>query len=412
MDRRLPRSDQQLPEASDPTTEPLARSWAQPPPHERPGGPRIRYGEFGDVGPGPGPESGSGSRPEDRADRGAYGGDVGGGADEPDQIDDWPDQIDDWPDQIDDWPDQIDDWPDQIDDWPDEFAGDAGRVRPDPADGPAGSSRGPGRSRWRGSERLPPTLRDAVLAPTARAALVLVVVAVLVAAAAGWMAWRNRPVSLGSPVPARSGAEGVPGAGSAGALGATPGTRATGPPEGAGTGGVAGSAGSAGPEAGSERAEATVGSEVVVDVAGRVVRPGVVRLPAGARVVDALTRAGGPLPGTDTSGIALARILTDGEQILVDGRPGPAPPPLGAGADPGLGAAASGEAAGPGGQPLDLNTATAAQLDELPGVGPVLAQRIIDWRSENGPFTSPDQLGEVTGVGDRRLADLLPLVRV
>ncbi|MCK9899840.1 ComEA family DNA-binding protein [Frankia sp. Cpl3] len=366
-------------------TEPLARSWAPPPPHERPGGPRIRYGEFGDVGPGPGLEARDGHRSEERAGHGAYGGDVGGGVDEPDQIDDWLD----------------------------EFAGDAGRVRPDPADdpadGPTGSSRSPRRPRWRGSERLPPTLRDAVLAPTVRAALVLVVVAVLAAAAAGWMTWRNRPVSLGSVVPARSGAEGVPGAGSAGALGATPGTRATVPPEVAGAGGVAGSAG---PETGSERAEPTAGSEVVVDVAGRVVRPGVVRLPAGARVVDALTRAGGPLPGTDTSGIALARVLTDGEQILVDGRPGPAPPPLGAGADPAPRAAVSGEPGGAGGQPLDLNTATAAQLDDLPGVGPVLAQRIIDWRSENGPFTSPDQLGEVTGVGDRRLADLLPLVRV
>ncbi|WP_018640393.1 ComEA family DNA-binding protein [Parafrankia elaeagni] len=389
MDRRLPRSDQQLPQASDPTTEPLARSWAQPPPHERPGGPRIRYGEFGDVGPatGPGPATGAGAgagaggRPEGWAGAGAYGGDVGGGADEPDQIDDWLD----------------------------EFAGDTGRMHPDPADGPTGSSRGPRRPRWRVADRLPPTLRDAVLAPTARAALVLVLVAVLAAAAAGWMAWRNRPVSLGPPVPVRSGAEGVPGTESVSPLGAAPGTRATGPPEAAGAGGAAAPAV---PGAGSERAEATAGSEVVVDVAGRVVRPGVVRLPAGARVVDALTRAGGPLPGTDTSGIALARILTDGEQILVDGRPGPAPPPPGAVADPGLGAAASGGTAGAGGQPLDLNTATVAQLDDLPGVGPVLAQRIIDWRSENGPFTSPDQLGEVTGVGDRRLADLLPLVRV
>jgi competence protein ComEA len=135
----------------------------------------------------------------------------------------------------------------------------------------------------------------------------------------------------------------------------------------------------------------------------------VLTLPAGARVVDAIAQAGGVLTGTDTSGLALARRLLDGEQILVDGRPGPAPPPA---LGPGAGTGAAGSPAGAPGTPVNLNTATAEALDGLPGVGPVLAQRIVEWRRAHGGFTSPRQLGEVTGVGDRRLDDLLPLITV
>ncbi len=145
-----------------------------------------------------------------------------------------------------------------------------------------------------------------------------------------------------------------------------------------------------------------------------VARPGVVTLPPGSRVVDALDAAGGVLPGTDTSGLGLARRLADGEQVLVDGRPGPAPaPPPAAGGDGG-GAGGSGTASGAAGAgaPLDLNAASAEDLDGLPGVGPVLAQRIVEWREAHGGFTTADQLGEVTGVGDKRLAELLPLVTV
>ncbi|ABW11538.1 helix-hairpin-helix motif [Parafrankia sp. EAN1pec] len=261
-----------------------------------------------------------------------------------------------------------------------------------------------GRADTRGSRvrravaaRLPPTLRDAVLAPTARAALVLVSVAVAAAAVAGWLTWRDRPVAL-QPSAAAVGDSG-------------PGESARGP---GGSATAAAELARNPAEPASGEAAPTAAPEVVVDVAGRVARPGVVRLPAGSRVVDAVERAGGVLPGTDTTGLALARVLTDGEQVLVDGRPGPAPPPpeaAGGGSSSGASAgSAGGSAVGSAGRPLNLNTATVEQLDALPGVGPVLAQRIIDWRAANGPFTSPDQLGEVSGVGDRRLADLLPLV--
>ncbi len=148
-------------------------------------------------------------------------------------------------------------------------------------------------------------------------------------------------------------------------------------------------------------------AEVVVDVAGKVRAPGVRRLPAGSRVTDALKAAGGPLPGTDTSGLNLARPLTDGEQVVVGQ---PVPPAEAAGARSGGAAQAAGTAGGTGG-PLSLNTATAEQLDALPGVGPVLARRIVEYRTEHGGFTSVSQLRQVTGVGERRFQELQPLVR-
>jgi competence protein ComEA len=137
---------------------------------------------------------------------------------------------------------------------------------------------------------------------------------------------------------------------------------------------------------------------LVVDVAGRVRRPGLVTLTAGARVADALRAAGGVLPGTDLTSLNLARKVVDGEQIVVGG-PGVAAAPPTAGSP------------GPS-NPLDLNTATVADLDQLPGVGPVLAQRIVDWRATHGGFTSVSQLRQVTGIGDSKYADLQPLVRV
>jgi competence protein ComEA len=141
---------------------------------------------------------------------------------------------------------------------------------------------------------------------------------------------------------------------------------------------------------------------VVVDVVGKVRRPGVYRLPNGSRVDDALAAAGGALPGVDLSRLNLARKLADGEQVAV-GVSGAAA----AAGPPGTGAA-SGAASGP----IDLNTATVQQLDTLPGVGPVLAQRIVDWRTEHGRFDSVDQLQEVSGIGPSRLADIRSLVTV
>lgn len=141
---------------------------------------------------------------------------------------------------------------------------------------------------------------------------------------------------------------------------------------------------SASPAAGDE--------QLVVAVSGQVHRPGLVRLPAGARVADALQAAGGPLPGVDLSTVNLARKLTDGELIaigvVVEGGPSP------------------------GGGKVNLNTATLAQLDTLPGVGPVLAQRIIDYRTKRGGFRNVAELQQVDGIGDETFSRLKDLVVV
>jgi competence protein ComEA len=147
-------------------------------------------------------------------------------------------------------------------------------------------------------------------------------------------------------------------------------------------------------------ASADPAGEVVVAVAGKVRSPGLVRLPSGSRVDDAVRAAGGPVDGADVGLLNLARVLVDGEQVLV----GVEPPP---GAS--VGAGASGPAAG---ALLDLNAATASDLDALPGIGPVLAQRIVDWRAANGRFASVDQLREVTGIGEAKYQDLRPKVTV
>ncbi|MBA9006920.1 helix-hairpin-helix domain-containing protein [Thermomonospora cellulosilytica] len=141
---------------------------------------------------------------------------------------------------------------------------------------------------------------------------------------------------------------------------------------------------------------------VTVHVAGKVRRPGVVTLPAGARVADAIRAAGGLRPGAGTGSLNLARRVVDGEQIAVGVPAAPQP-----------GAAPPGTSGVPApGQPLDLNTATVEQFDALPGVGPVLAQRIVEYRTRNGGFRSVEQLQEVTGIGERRYAELKDLVRV
>ncbi len=144
------------------------------------------------------------------------------------------------------------------------------------------------------------------------------------------------------------------------------------------------------------------GAGVTVDVAGRVRRPGVATLPAGSRVVDALRRAGGTRGRVDLSTLNLARVLVDGEQILV-GRPAQSG---------GVAAGASAAAPDPVGALVNLNTATPEQLDTLPGVGPVTAQKILEWRSSHGAFSSVDELLEVDGIGEKTLSDLAPHVTV
>lgn len=141
---------------------------------------------------------------------------------------------------------------------------------------------------------------------------------------------------------------------------------------------------------------------MVVSVSGRVARPGLVHVPEGARVADVIAAAGGALPGVDLAGLNLARRVGDGEQVAVGI---PAAPDAGGGQATGAGPAAPAAK-------VDLNTATVAQLDALPGVGPVTAQHILDWRTRNGRFATVEQLREVDGIGEHRFQQLRELVTV
>lgn len=158
--------------------------------------------------------------------------------------------------------------------------------------------------------------------------------------------------------------------------------------------------------------------EVTVSVVGLVHQPGLVTLGSGARIADALAAAGGPLDGADLVGLNLARRIGDGEQIVVGlSSPPGAPPAMGSsitsppGAAPETSPPAIGEKGSAPGELVDLNTATVEQLDALPGVGPVTAAAIIEWRDANGSFAGVDQLGEVDGIGPARLEKLRALVR-
>ena len=148
---------------------------------------------------------------------------------------------------------------------------------------------------------------------------------------------------------------------------------------------------------------ATVGRDIVVYVVGAVARPGVLRLPDGSRVIDALDAAGGAVAGAEIERINLAAKLSDGQRVHIP-RTGEAV--VADAAAPG----ASGDA--PRGGPVDLNTANAAVLETLPGVGPATAAAIIEHRQRNGPFRSVDALGDVAGIGPAKLAKLRPLVTV
>jgi len=183
-------------------------------------------------------------------------------------------------------------------------------------------------------------LTEARVDPARHGVLALVLVALLAAAVAGWFLLRGRPTEQPvAPPPVTS---------------------------------------------------ATTAGQLVVDVAGRVRHPGLVRLAPGSRVDDAIRAAGGVLPGASTDALNLAAKVQDGQQVLV-------------------GVSAPGAAAG---GVLDLNAATAQELDSLPGVGPVLADRIVAWRTEHGRFGSVDQLRQVSGIGESKYQALKSKVRV
>jgi competence protein ComEA len=140
---------------------------------------------------------------------------------------------------------------------------------------------------------------------------------------------------------------------------------------------------------------------VVVHVVGAVRRPGLYRLAQGKRIADAVARAGGLTRRADAAAVNLAAPLADGEQVVVPARAGPGAA-AGGSSPSATGAAATG--------PVHLNTATVEQLDALPGVGPVTAQKIVDYREQHGAFASVDELDAIPGIGPARLHDLRQLV--
>jgi competence protein ComEA len=224
-------------------------------------------------------------------------------------------------------------------------------------------------------DRLPPTLQGRVRLTAGHVA----VVALLVAGGLGLTAWwvvraDGGSTTLPPVVTTPSGLVSVsaPAAGTSPSLGTTSG------------------------------AAVSPSGSIVVDVAGKVRRPGIATLPLGSRVVDALEAAGGTRPGARLGTLNLARVLTDGEQVVV-GQPGVPGVAASAAAAPGAG--------GAGATPMvNLNSATQAQLEELPGVGPVTAQAILTFRTEQGAFTAVDELLEVSGIGDATLAQIAPFV--
>jgi competence protein ComEA len=277
----------------------------------------------------------------------------------------------------------------------------AAPVEPSPSSRPTASPSRASRSAGAGlsareflTYRLPAALRHGRWELDLRAVAALAAVALCGAALGGIYLWQSRPTVL--PVPTAR-AEVVQPAPSATDVGSP--AAALAPPAAPPTTGAI-------PAAPPPAATAAL----VVDVQGKVRTPGLVSLPPGSRVADALAAAGGARPRADTSELNLARPLLDGEQVRVGLGALPGQPDAG-GALPG---GVSG--AGPGGPdaspPLDLNTATFEQLQELPGVGPVLAQRILDWRTQQGQFTAVEELQEVSGIGEVRYGELRDLVRV
>ena len=229
-------------------------------------------------------------------------------------------------------------------------------------------------------DRLPPAFQGRTRVGPSQ----LTVVAVLVAAALGFLAWWTvRAADPGELVPT----------GAAAPVPSAPTPLVPAPP---------------GPSPPTETSEASAaasgeapGGDLVVDVAGKVRRPGIVRLPAGSRVVDALEAAGGARRGVDLTNLNLARPLVDGEQVLVGVR-----------AVPGVAASAAAAPSGaaPAGPLVNLNTADSAELETLPGVGPVTAAAILQWRADHGAFSAVEELLEVSGIGDATLAEIAPFL--
>lgn len=241
----------------------------------------------------------------------------------------------------------------------------------------------------------PPPSWFARLAPPWRAAVsACIVLAVLVAGFAGYRLL-VRPDDRVPTLPA--GAEAVPTSAPSAAL----------PPAETSAGGDGGQPGQAAPPTASPTA-----TTLLVHVVGRVARPGVVTLRPGDRVADAVAAAGGALEDADLGRMNLARSVSDGEQVMVPA-PGEQVPAAVQGPEPAAaGAGSTGDNTAPQGRPVNLNTADASTLDTLPGVGPVLSQRIIEHREQVGRFSSVEELLDVSGIGEKLLEKIRPQVVV
>lgn len=198
------------------------------------------------------------------------------------------------------------------------------------------------------------------------------------------------PIRVDAAGPGAAAAKGGRGGGEAG-----PATLAAGGPASPGSG--SGGPGSGGPD----------GGGLYVHVAGAVARPGLYRVPPGSRVAAAVDAAGGLARRADPAGVNLAALLQDGQQVLVPAR-GRAPA---GGAGTGPGSAGAPAAGAPAEAKISLSSATVEQLDTLDGIGPTLAARIVEYRDAHGGFRSVDELREVDGIGDKRLASLRDAVR-